>query len=406
MSEKYILPDIKDYNTLEVFLQYGGYKIVKESFRKKPEDITDELIKSNLQFRNGSMKVVGKEFEKFRKFGGAEKILCIKGYTAGPGMIQNRGIIDINPHLLIEGALISAYITGAERVYFLVGSDEGAAPAIMQKALNEAKMSGFTGRHMRSSFFNDFACQVELHLCPPPHLNGENFAVIAGMESRRAYPVQKEYGGNFDKLWGRDVYFADFETICNIPVILEKGWKWFTGVGDKDFPGNILFPVTGKVSNKGLYELPSGSPLRNLITLSGGALNDIEYIFISGIFSSPLSGNVIDNLTLTPAALEKAGSRLLPAAVIFPGKISLTESAAAIINYYCSSNCGFCAPCREGNLWLKEKIENIKPDGNDGDNYEKIISAAENMSILSACSFGDEGGKVIADIFRQIYRGN
>ena len=263
--EKIVLPDIKDFHLLDVYLQHEGYNGAKKAFIFKPDEIIDQVKKSGLRGRGGAAFSAGLKWSFMPKSNDKPKYLCVNGDESEPGSFKDRQIFEYNPHQLIEGILITCYAIGAKVAYVYIRGEYHKWIKLFEKALADAYANGYVGDSMKEKFNTDFICNIYVHKGAGAYICGEESSLMNSLEGLRGYPRVKPPFPAQNGLWGCPTTINNIETITNIPPIISKGWEWFSNIGEPKHPGTILYGISGHVNKPGVYELTTGMLLTDLI---------------------------------------------------------------------------------------------------------------------------------------------
>jgi NADH-quinone oxidoreductase subunit F len=267
--ERYILPEIPNYHTLEVYEQHGGYGALKKALGMKPEEVTDEVKKSNLRGRGGACFPTGLKWTFMPKQTTKPKYLCVNGDESEPGTFKDRQIFELNPHMLIEGTVIACYAMGITTAYIYIRGEYGKWVKMLQKALDDAYAKNYVGQNILSS---GFSTNIVLHKGAGAYICGEESALMNSLEGQRGYPRVKPPFPAQNGVWGCPTTINNVETICNAPLIINKGWEWYSKIGAPKHPGPILVGISGHVNKPGVYEVATGELLTDLIYRYAGGI--------------------------------------------------------------------------------------------------------------------------------------
>ncbi|NCS89436.1 MAG: NADH oxidoreductase (quinone) subunit F [Ignavibacteria bacterium CG2_30_36_16] len=391
--EKIILPDIKDLHLIDIYIQHGGFAAAKKAFTKTTDDIIDEVKKSGLRGRGGAAFLAGLKWSFMPKSTDKPKYLCINGDESEPGSFKDRQIFEYNPHQLIEGILITAYAIQAKIVYIYIRGEYHKWIKLMQKALDDAYARGFIGEKMKETFGTDFSCEVYIHKGAGAYICGEESSLMNSLEGQRGYPRVKPPFPAQNGLWGNPTTINNVETITNVPPIINKGWEWFSKIGEPRHPGTLLFGVSGHVNKPGVYELPTGTLLTDIIyKYAGGVPGDKKILCVipGGSSMPPLRGDQLEGVKMDAESLKNAGSAIGTGGVIVMDEdTDLVKVLARIAHFYHHESCGQCTPCREGTGWLEKILKRlVKGEGSSSD-LDLLISVATNIEGNTICALGE-----------------
>jgi NADH-quinone oxidoreductase subunit F len=391
--EKIVLPDIKDLCLIDVYLRSGGFTAIKKALGQSPDDIIDQVKKSGLRGRGGAAFSAGLKWSFMPKTTEMPKYLCVNGDESEPGSFKDRQIFEFNPHQLIEGILITCYAIGAKITYIYIRGEYHKWIKLMQKALDDAYAKGFIGEKMKDTFGTDFYCDMYIHKGAGAYICGEESSLMSSIEGKRGYPrVKPPFPAQFG-LWGCPTTINNVETIANVPAIINNGWEWFSRIGEPKHPGTILYGLSGHINNPGIYELPSGTLLTDLIFEYGGGVpgnKKVLCVIPGGSSMPPIRGDQIEGVKMDAESLKIVGSAIGTGGVmVMDEDTDLVKVLARITRFYYHESCGQCTPCREGTGWMLKILNRIiKGEGARSD-IDLLISIAGNIEGNTICALGD-----------------
>lgn len=391
--EKIVLPDIKDLHLIDVYLQNGGFTAVKKAFSQSTDDIIDQVKKSGLRGRGGAAFSAGLKWSFMPKTTDKPKYLCINGDESEPGSFKDRQIFEFNPHQLIEGILVTSYAIGAKVAYVYIRGEYHKWIRLFENALADAYARGFVGEKMKESFGTDFFCDIYVHKGAGAYICGEESALMNSIEGKRGYPRVKPPFPAQNGLWGNPTTINNVETITNVPPIINKGWEWFSKIGEPKHPGTILFGVSGHVNKPGVYELPSGTLLTDIIyNYAGGVPGNKKILCVipGGSSMPPLRGDQLEGVKMDAESLRTVGSAIGTGGIIVMDEnTDLVKVLARIAKFYHHESCGQCTPCREGTGWLQKILERILDGKGSLSDIDLLITVASNIEGNTICALGE-----------------
>jgi NADH-quinone oxidoreductase subunit F len=401
-NERLILPAIPNLHQIAVYEQNGGYQALRKALAMKPEDVTDEVKKSNLRGRGGACFPTGLKWTFMPKQSAKPKYLCANGDESEPGTFKDRQIFEFNPHLFIEGAAIAAYAMGIETVYVYIRGEYGKWIKMLQKAVDDAYAKNYLGSNVLGT---SFGVNLYLHKGAGAYICGEESALMNSVEGNRGYPrVKPPFPAQFG-LWGCPTTINNIETIANVPVILNRGWEWFSKIGAPKQPGTILYGISGHVNKPGVYEAPTGILLTDLIhTYAGGVPGNkrIKAVIPGGSSTMWLRGEELEGVRMDADSLKAVGTSIGTAGVIVMDEdTDVLKVLARITHFYHHESCGQCTPCREGCGWM-EKILNrfVKGEGTLED-IDLLLDVANNIEGNTICALGDAAAWPVQSVIRK-----
>ncbi|HPO55592.1 MAG TPA: NADH-quinone oxidoreductase subunit NuoF [Ignavibacteriaceae bacterium] len=388
-----VLPDIKNLQEIDVYLANEGYYGARLAFQKSPDDIIEIVKKSGLRGRGGAAFLTGLKWSFMPKVTNKPKYLCVNGDESEPGSFKDRQIFEFNPHQLIEGILITCYAIGAQTAYIYIRGEYHKWIKPVQKAIDEAYNNGFIGSRMKETFGTQFSCDIFIHKGAGAYICGEESSLMNSIEGQRAYPRVKPPFPAQNGLWGNPTTINNVETITNVPPIIKNGSEWFSSIGEPKHPGTLLFGVSGHVNKPGVYELPTGTLLTDIIEkYAGGVINAkrIKCIIPGGTSMPPLKGDSIEGLKMDAESLRAAGSAIGTGGIIVMDEdTDLVKVLARMTKFYYHESCGQCTPCREGTGWMLKILKRILDGKGTKSDLDLLISIANNIDGNTVCALGE-----------------
>lgn len=391
--EKIVLPDIKDLHLIDVYKQNGGYTSIKKALGQSPDDIIGQVKKSGLRGRGGAAFSAGLKWSFMPKTTDKPKYLCINGDESEPGSFKDRQIFEFNPHQMIEGTLITAYAIGVKTAYVYIRGEYHKWIKLLQKALDDAYAQGLVGEKMKETLGTDFFCNIYIHKGAGAYICGEESSLMNSIEGKRGYPrVKPPFPAHYG-LWGCPTTINNVETITNVPAIINKGWEWFSKIGEPKHPGTILFGLSGHINKPGVYELPTGILLTDLINNYGGGVpgnKKILCVIPGGSSMPPLRGDQLEGVKMDAESLKAVGSSIGTAGVmVMDEDTDLVKVLARIAKFYYHESCGQCTPCREGTGWMLKILNRIARGEGSKKDLDLLISVANNIEGNTICALGE-----------------
>lgn len=408
--EKIVLPDIKDLYLVDVYIANGGFNAAKKAFTQSPDDIIDQVKKSGLRGRGGAAFSAGLKWSFMPKSTDKPKYLCVNGDESEPGSFKDRQVFEFNPHQLIEGTIITCYAIGAKTAYVYIRGEYHKWIKLFEKALSDAYQQGYVGERMKEKFGIDFFCDIYVHKGAGAYICGEESSLMNSIEGIRGYPrVKPPFPAQFG-LWGCPTTVNNVETIANVPPIISKGWEWFAKIGEPKHPGTILYGISGHVNKPGVYELPSGTLLTDLIfKYAGGVPGDKKVLCVipGGSSMPPLRGDQIEGVKMDAESLKAVGSAIGTGGVmVMDEDTDLVKVLARITKFYYHESCGQCTPCREGTGWMLKILNRILRNEGSLNDLDLLISVANNIEGNTICALGDAAAwpvKYMIERFRDYF---
>lgn len=391
--------------SLEAYLSVGGYSVWKKILKEQtpPEEIIAELKHSCLRGRGGAGFPTGLKWSFMNRNSPGQKYVVCNSDEGEPGTCKDRDILRYNPHQLIEGMAIGGYVMGATKGYNYIRGEFWEPFERCEAALEEAYKAGLLGKNILGSGF-DF--DLYNHLGAGAYICGEETALLESLEGKKGQPRFKPpFPANFG-LYGKPTTINNTETYASVPVILEKGGDWFLKLGKPNNGGTKLFSVSGHVNNPGNFEVPLGTPFKDLLELAGGMLDGrkLKAVIPGGSSMPVVRGEVMMELDMDYDSIQKAGSGLGSGAVIIMDETTCMVSALARLSeFYHDESCGQCTPCREGTGWLSRILHRIEHGQGQHSDLELLKRVADNIEGRTICALGEAAAWPVQSFLKEFY---
>jgi NADH-quinone oxidoreductase subunit F len=364
-----IMPGRQPLN-IEQYEAAGGYQTLRKTLTLSPEQVLQMVTDSNLRGRGGAGFPTGQKW-KFVPRGPAAphpKYLCINADEMEPGTFKDRFLMESDPNSLVENAIISAYAIEADVVYVFVRWAYKLAEARIQQAIADAYGRGYLGKNILKS---QFSLEMHVHVSSGRYLCGEEGALLNALEGKRPLPRTKPPFPQACGLWGMPTVVNNVETICNVRHIVEKGPDWFKSLSLAADGGTKIYGASGRVKRPGLWELPMGTPIREILYEHAGGMLD-GYAFRGLLPGGGSTDFVIEEHLDTPmdfSSMGQAGSRLgTGTMIVLDDKTCPVGMVKSLEDFFARESCGWCTPCLEGLPWIAKIITAIENgDGKPAD---------------------------------------
>lgn len=377
--------------TLATYQSIGGYVQWEKILREKipPEKVVEYVKTSALRGRGGAGFSTGMKWSFIRRDLPGQKYILCNSDEGEPGTCKDRDILRFNPHQVIEGMAIGAYAMGATVGYNYIRGEYWEPYERFEEALKEARAAGFIGKNILNSGV-DF--ELYSHLGAGAYICGEETALMESLEGKRGLPRNKPPFPAVKGLYGRPTTINNTETYASIPVIVEKGAEWFLNLGKPNNGGCKIFSVTGHVNKPGNYEIPLGTPFKELLAMAGGVRHGhrLKAVIPGGSSMPILPAEIMMSLDMDFDSIQKAGSGLGSGAVIVLDEtVCIVNLLNRISKFYMEESCGQCTPCREGTGWLYRLSRDIEAGKGTPKDLETLRRAAKNIEGRTICAFGE-----------------
>ncbi len=375
------------------YISSGGYSALKMVLSMTPDAVLPIIREAGLRKRSGEGAFIAPLMTKCLEQTGAGKYFICNGTDGDPVCEISAFLLENDPHSVLEGIIISAYATGAEKGILCI--NPGKAVDIVENALKEAVAGGFTGEGILGT---SYSFELELRIVDKAYINSEESALLNGLEGKTLTSGRTnhitETGQPFPGLFayeGSPAVVVDAEALANIPVIIQRGAGWYKGIGTENCTGTKLFCINGSAASCGLVEVPFGTTIRSIIyDVCGGIKegSEIKALLVGGPMGGFFTPEGLD-VMLDFDHLKEAG------AVTGTGSIVIYDTGSCIVNTVkeCMSfsrmeSCGKCVFCREGTFQLQEILSDITSGKSRTNDLEMLADLCEGMAEGSFCAQG------------------
>jgi NADP-reducing hydrogenase subunit HndC len=375
--------------SLEEYLAAGGYRALYRALNGlSREEVIAEIKQSGLRGRGGAGFPTGLKWEMVYKYISDQKYVICNGDEGDPGAFMDRGILEGDPHRVLEGMGIAAYAVGAKKGYLYVRAEYPLAIKRFELAIKSAKAQHLLGPQI---FGTDFSFDVEIRVGAGAFVCGEETALIASIEGKRGQPRPRPPYPAEKGLWGKPTLINNVETFANIAPIILKGGEWYASIGTPKSTGTKAFALAGKIKNTGLIEVPMGMPLRQILFEIGGGVPDGKK-FKAAQTGGPSGGCIPEQHLDVPVDFEnitKVGSIMGSGGLIVMDEASSMVDVARFFMEFCmDESCGKCVPCRVGTKQMYDLLDKIC----EGRGTEKDLALLEELAPMvketSLCGLG------------------
>ena len=377
--------------SIETYRSLGGYQVLEKILKEStpPKEITEALKLACLRGRGGAGFPTGIKWSFVGKDAPGQKYVICNSDEGEPGTFKDRDILRYNPHQLIEGMIIAGYVMGATVGYNYIRGEFWEPYEVCEKALAEAREAGFLGKNILDSGF-DF--ELHTHLGAGAYICGEETALIESLEGKKGQPRFKPPFPAQNGLYGRPTTVNNTETYASVPYILQHGGEHFLNMGLPNNGGTKIFSVSGHVNRPGNFEVPLGTPFKELLKMAGGIRHGrtLKAVIPGGSSVPVLPADIMMDVQMDYDSLGKAGSMLGAGSVIVMDDTTCMVKVLSRISYfYYEESCGQCTPCREGAGWLSRMTKRIVNGDATVSDIDKLEDVATKMMGRTICALAD-----------------
>lgn len=382
--------DINDY------IANDGYKAIAKILNEKitPEAVIQEVLDSGLRGRGGAGFPTGRKWSFVDKSQDV-RYVCCNADEGDPGAFMDRSILEGDPHSVIEAMTIAAYAIGAHQGYVYVRAEYPIAVERLSIAIEQAKANGYLGDNILGS---GFAFNLDIRLGAGAFVCGEETALMRSIEGKRGNPTPRPPFPAVKGLFGKPTVLNNVETYANIPVIINKGAKWFASRGTEKSTGTKVFALGGKVNNVGLVEVPMGTTIREIVFDIGGGIPNGK-AFKAVQTGGPSGGCIPESLIDTPIDYDNlvaVGSMMGSGGMIVMDEDTcMVDIAKFFLEFTVDESCGKCSPCRIGTKRMFEILTRITDGTGTLDDIQALEDVATALKNGSLCALGQTAANPI-----------
>ncbi|HEY3489109.1 MAG TPA: NADH-quinone oxidoreductase subunit NuoF [Candidatus Deferrimicrobiaceae bacterium] len=376
------------YRAIGTYQELGGYAAQRKAYTMTPDAIMDEVKKASLRGRGGAGFPAGVKWGFLPK-NDRPRVLVVNADEGEPGTFKDRLIMSRGPHLLVEGIAIAAFALNAHQAYIYIRGEFVREARILNEAIDEAYSKGYLGKNILGSGFD---LDLTVHRGAGAYVCGEETSLINSLEGKRGWPRLKPPFPAVVGAFGLPTIVNNVETLADVPWIINNGGEKFAALGSEKNGGTRLIGVSGWVEKPGVYELPCGTNLKDIIYKHCGGIKDgkaLKAVIPGGSSTAILRPDEID-VAYDIESMAKIGSASGSGGIIvIPEGTCMVRILNVLMNFYAHESCGQCTPCREGTGWFKTivtRIENGK--GKQGD-IELLLDLCDNMMGRTICPLSE-----------------
>lgn len=387
-----------DPSSLLDYLQHGGYDALCRAIELGPEKIVREVIDSKLLGRGGAAFPTGKKWEALlnqRSSGRPHYVVC-NADESEPGTFKDRVLLEGDPFRILEGMTMAALAVGAQKGYIYIRGEYPVATERLAQAIHAARQQGYLGEKILGSALS---FDIEVRRGAGAYICGEETALFNSIEGYRGEPRNKPPFPTQAGLFRQPTVVNNVETLANIPDIILEGGAAFARIGTDQSSGTRLFCLSGNVARPGVYEVPFGTTLRQVIDLADGPTDNLQAVLLGGAAGSFVSPKELDT-PLTFEGTRKIGATLGSGVImLFDDTTDLRRILLRIAEFFCDETCGQCVPCRVGVTRQKEALQRLiaqKPLGSSAQELRLLHEMGQAMRDASICGLGQTASSALA----------
>ena len=393
--------------TLEAYRSWGGYEALERVLAEQtdPAVIIDCLKTSNLRGRGGAGFPPGIKWSFMPRNTPGQKYILCNSDEGEPGTCKDRDILRYNPHALIEGMAIAGYVMGASVGYNFIRGEFWEPYLQIEAAIREAREAGLLGDNL---FGSGFGFDMHNHLGAGAYICGEETALMEALEGKKGQPRFKPPFPAAFGLYGRPSTINNTESLASVPAILRANgnWmdgEWFSSIGVENAGGTKIFSVTGHVEEPGNFEVPMGTPFRDLLAMAGGVWKGrrLKAVIPGGSSVPVLPAEIVLECTMDYDSLRDAGSAVGAGSVIVMDETTdMVKVLERLAYFYHEESCGQCTPCREGTGWLYRILHRVNRGRGTMEDLDTLLDVANRIEGRTICALGDAAAWPVQSFLR------
>ena len=381
--------DVPNINDIDVYMAHGGYISLDKAFAMTPKDVLEEVKRSGLRGRGGAWFPAGMKWQFCVEVQRYPKYLIANADEGEPGTFKDRPFLETDPHQLIEGMIVSAYAIGASGGYIYLRGEYPDAYRIMNAAIDQAYKKGFLGKNIKGT---DFTFDLAVHSGAGAYICGEASALIESLEGKRGqFRVRPPYMATHGA-YARPTVVNNVETLVNVSHIINMGADAWGAIGSKDSPGPKVFGISGHLNKPGVYELPMGVTMRELLYEHGGGIRggkQLKGVIPGGLSTSILTPEFLD-IKMDVKSLQEAGSAIgSGATMVMDEDTCIPHIVWRAMVFFAHESCGRCTPCREGTDWMVQILARIENGEGRMEDLDILTDVCHTIHNNCFCPLGE-----------------
>jgi len=367
--------------------KYGQYLAYKKALTMTPETVITEIKAAGLVGRGGAAFPTGIKWEGAAKAKGDQKYVICNADESEPGTFKDRILLLDDPHRTIEGMCIAAFAIGANKGYLYIRGEYPYIVPVLENALNEARMDGYLGEHF----------DIEIRVGAGAYICGEETALFESIEGKRGFPRVKPPFPTTNGLFDKPTVVNNVETLCNVPLVISKGSAEYRKIGTEKSPGPKLFCVSGDVVKPGMYEVPFGVTLRELLRMAGGVADKkpLKAVLFGGAAGAFATSAHLD-VKMTFEDLRAVGLPLGSGVVmVFDETRDIRDVLKRLGKFFAHESCGKCYPCQMGTQRQMEILNRVANGNALPDDMIRLEDVGWTMTDASLCGLGQTAASAV-----------
>ena len=374
------------------YISTGGYSALNKAlFEMTPEEVVEEVKKSGLRGRGGAAFPTGVKWSFLAPNKAPVKYVLCNCEEGDPGAYNDKGILETDPHTLVEGLILNGYATNSNKSYVFIRQGHDIPINAIERAIKEAYDKGLLGDNILGS---NFSFDMEVSLTGDSYVAGEETALMEAIEGKRSTPRFKPPFPAASGLWQKPTNINNVKTISYVPQIIKNGSDWFSSTGTEKSSGTAIVCLSGHINRPGMYEIPMGMTIEEVLDDVGGGSNsdsDIKMLQtggpLGGVLGKEAFGTKIDfdEMAQSGAILGSGGI------IVCNETVSVVDLIRNLVAFNQFESCGKCFPCRLGNTHMFDVLQRLADSKSNPGDMELLERIGKSMKIGSLCGHGQLG---------------
>ncbi|MBE0584011.1 MAG: NADH-quinone oxidoreductase subunit NuoF [Desulfofustis sp.] len=378
--------DIKDAHLLEVAKAHGAYQTLDKLFAMTPVQVIEEVKNSGLRGRGGAGFPTGVKWSFLPKNLDKPVYLAVNSDESEPATFKDRFILVKDPHLMIEGIIICCYAIGCHDAYIYIRGEYTSQVKILQKAVDEAYAAGYLGPAVAG---REFRLDVTVHRGAGAYICGEETALLESIEGKKGQPRSKPPFPAVVGLYDCPTIINNVQSIASLPFILASGADAYKAYGTEKSPGTHLFGISGHVEKPGMYELPLGLPLLEVLDKVAGGVwkgRKLKGVIPGGSSTPVLTPEEAKTVTLDYESMAAHKTMFGSGGiVVLDETVDIVKLVENLISFYHHESCGQCTPCREGLGWMLKIVKKLLAGDGSREDIDLLVELCDNIEMKTVC---------------------
>ncbi|MEJ2134388.1 MAG: NADH-quinone oxidoreductase subunit NuoF [Desulfofustis sp.] len=378
--------DIEDAHLIEVAKDHGAYQTLDKLFSMRPEDVINEVKESGLRGRGGAGFPAGVKWSFLPKGLDKPTYLAVNSDESEPATFKDRYILVKDPHLLIEGIIICCYAINCHDAYIYIRGEYTSQVKALQRAIDEAYEAGYLGESVGG---HDFRLDVTVHRGAGAYVCGEETALLESIEGKKGQPRSKPPFPAVVGLYDCPTIINNVQTIASLPFIIQEGADAYKAHGTEKSSGTHLFGISGHVEKPGMYELPLGLPLMEVLDRVAGGVwkgRKLKGVIPGGSSTPVLTPEEAKTVSLDYESMAEHKTMFGSGGiVVLDETVDIVKLVENLIYFYHHESCGQCTPCREGLGWMLKIVKKIIAGAGSMADIDLLVELCDNIEMKTVC---------------------